>query len=97
MGTATLQGTSKPAAVVVPPRGMMMSTLLHIDASARVDRSISRDLSAKFVETWVKARPDDKVIRRDIGQHPPGFVTEEWIAAGFTPKEKRTHTPRGAC
>ncbi len=72
----------------------MRSTLLHIDASARVDRSISRDLSAKFVETWVKARPGDEVIRRDIGQNPPGFVTEEWIAASFTPKEKRTRTHR---
>ena len=86
--------TTKPAAPIVPPGDMMRSTLLHIDASARVDRSISRDLSAKFVETWVKARPGDEVIRRDIGQNPPGFVTEEWIAASFTPKEKRTRTHR---
>ena len=86
--------TTKPAAPIVPPGDMMRSTLLHIDASARVDRSISRDLSAKFVETWVKARPGDEVIRRDYGQNPPGFVTEEWIAASFTPKEKRTRTHR---
>ena len=74
----------------------MRSILLHIDVSARVDRSISRDLSAKFTDTWMKARPDDTVIRRDIGQNPPGFVTEEWIAAGFTPKEQRTRAHRAA-
>ena len=67
------------------------STLLHIDVSARLNRSISRDLSGKFIETWLTTRPDDTVIRRDIGQNPPGFVTEEWIAAAFTPKEKQTH------
>ena len=68
----------------------MKSTLLHIDVSTRVERSISRDLSGKFIETWMNAHPDDTVILRDIGQHPPGFVTEEWIAACFTPKEQRT-------
>ena len=73
----------------------MRSTLLHIDVSARVDRSISRDLSAKFVDTWMNARPDDNVIRRDIGQNPPGFVTQEWIAAGFTPTEQRTSAQAG--
>jgi FMN-dependent NADH-azoreductase len=67
-----------------------MSSILHIDVSARMNRSISRELSAKFIETWAEARPGDTVIRRDIGQNPPGFVTEEWIAAAFTPKEKQT-------
>ena len=67
-----------------------MSTLLHIDVSARIKRSISRELSAKFIEIWMNVRPDDTVIRRDIGQNPPGFVTDEWIAAAFTPKEKQT-------
>ena len=90
MSTATLQEIPQSPEVVVPSGGMMGSTLLHIDVSARVDRSISRDLSATFIETWMLARPDDTVIRRDIGQNPPGFVTQEWIAAGFTPKEQRT-------
>jgi len=53
-----------------------MTTLLHIDVSAQTDRSISRKLSEKFVETWLSERPGDQVIRRDIGLNPPGFVSE---------------------
>ncbi len=71
-----------------------MSTLLHIDASARVDRSISRSLSNKFIDTWRAARPGDTVIRRDLAANPPGFVTEDWIDACFTPEEDRTATQR---
>jgi len=67
-----------------------MTTLLHIDSSAQTDRSISRKLSAKFVETWLSERPGDKVIRRDIGQTPPGFISGDWIAACFTPEEQRS-------
>lgn len=68
-----------------------MATILHIDASAQsIERSISRKLSAQFLETWVAARPDDTVIRRDIGENPPGFVSAKWIEACFTPEEKRT-------
>ena len=66
--------------------GLRMSTLLHIDASARVEDSISRGLSATFMDAWRAARPGDTVIRRDLGTNPPGFVTEDWIAA---------HTQRG--
>lgn len=67
-----------------------MTTLLHIDASARVDRSISRDLSAGFIKTWFDERPTDRVIRRDLGLNPPGFVTSDWIAACFTPEVDRS-------
>jgi len=73
-----------------------MSTLLYIDASARVDRSISRGLSAKFIDTWRAARPGDTVIRRDLAANPPGFVTEDWIGACFTPEEDRTAAQRAA-
>lgn len=67
-----------------------MATLLHIDASAQTDRSISRQLSQSFVSTWLEQRPDDTVIRRDLSKTPPGFVTQEWIAACFTPEVERT-------
>lgn len=74
-----------------------MTTLLHIDASARDDtheivrhRSLSRQLSRRFVDTWLAHRPEDTVIRRDVGLNPPPFVSQAWIAAVFTPPEKRT-------
>ena len=73
-----------------------MTTLLHIDASARPGRSgthvhgsHSRRLSHHFVSTWRAARPDDEVIYRDIGATPPGHITGEWIAAGYTPAAGR--------
>ncbi|MCE8016500.1 NAD(P)H dehydrogenase [Halomonas sp. MCCC 1A17488] len=73
-----------------------MTTLLHIDASARPGRSgidphgsHSRRLSARFVEQWQKARPGDRILYRDVGQHPPHPVSGEWIHAAFTKPETR--------
>ena len=73
-----------------------MTTLLHIDASARPGRSDetrfgshSRRLSALFVDAWRAARPADPVIYRDVGQSPPAPVTGAWIHAAFTPVDQR--------
>ncbi|MGH1441139.1 MAG: FMN-dependent NADH-azoreductase [Cellvibrionaceae bacterium] len=67
-----------------------MTTLLHIDASARQTRSISRELSNKFITTWKEQRPEDEVIRRDVGLNPPPATTEAWIASVFTSPVERT-------
>jgi FMN-dependent NADH-azoreductase len=71
-----------------------MTTLLHIDSSARAGLSgrdahgsHSRRLTARFVDRWRAARPADPVIYRDVGAIPP--VTGEWIQAAFTPPERR--------
>lgn len=73
-----------------------MTTILHIDSSARLGRSHSRRLSARFVEAWLARRPYDTVIRRDVGLEPPPPVTEAWIAAAFTRPERRTPEMRSA-
>ncbi|WP_421877930.1 FMN-dependent NADH-azoreductase [Pacificispira sp.] len=67
-----------------------MTTLLHIDASPRAERSLTRTLSASFIDSWQRIHPDDQVIRRDIGLQPPPALTEAWIAAAFTAPEART-------
>lgn len=67
-----------------------MPTLLAINASARSTRSISRDLSRRFISEWQASRPDDHVIYRDVGTAPPSFVSEDWIAACFTAEEERS-------
>ena len=67
-----------------------MTTLLHIDASAQTDRSITRQLSKQFMETWVNERPDDNVVRRDLSENPPSFINGLWIAASFTLEADRT-------
>ncbi|MCF1494378.1 FMN-dependent NADH-azoreductase [Agrobacterium vitis] len=67
-----------------------MTTILHIDASPRGDRSLSRRLSGAFVADWIAKDPFAVVITRDVGRSPPPIITEDWIAAVFTPAEKRT-------
>lgn len=67
-----------------------MKTLLHIDASARGDRSLSRKLSKSFVESWLNKRPSDRVIVRDVGRKPPPITTEFWISSVFTPEHERS-------
>lgn len=73
-----------------------MTTILHLDASARVTRSLSRDLSRRFIEAWRAQRPDDRVIRRDLAADPPPHVSEAWIAACFTPPAQRDAAMRAA-
>lgn len=75
--------------------------ILHIDSSARSglsgrDRhgSHSRRLSGRFVRRWSDARPQDPVAYRDVGFAPPSHVDAEWIAAAFSPPEKRSEDQR---
>ena len=73
-----------------------ITNILHIDASARPGRSDTdlhgshtRRLSARFVERWLEARPDDRVDYLDVGQQPPAHVSGRWIHAAFTPPAGR--------
>ncbi|MFP2912109.1 FMN-dependent NADH-azoreductase [Pyxidicoccus sp. 3LFB2] len=68
-----------------------MPKVLHIDSSARAGGSEqqrhgshTRRLSARFMARWRKARPQDEVVYRDVGQAPPAPVTGRWIHAAFT-------------
>jgi FMN-dependent NADH-azoreductase len=73
-----------------------MRTLLHIDASPRSDRSVSRQLTHEFAVTWKEAHPDGQIIYRDLGHNPVPFVTETFIAAVYTPPEVRSPELRAA-
>jgi FMN-dependent NADH-azoreductase len=75
-------------------RDHAMTTLLHIDASPRGERSLSRKLSKAFVEAWVGRRPDTAVIIRDIGRTPPSLTTESWIGAVFSAADQLTPAQR---
>jgi FMN-dependent NADH-azoreductase len=74
----------------------MVTTLLHIDSSARsgsseADRhgSHTRRLTARFVEQWRRFDPGVTVRYRDVGAHPPTPVSHAWIRAAFTPEHRR--------
>ncbi|MBA2675957.1 NAD(P)H-dependent oxidoreductase [Ramlibacter sp.] len=80
-----------------------MTTLLHIDSSARAGRagehphgSQSRRLTHAFVSRWLAARPGDEVVYRDLGAMPPRPVHHEWIPSAFTPEPQRTPDQRAA-
>jgi FMN-dependent NADH-azoreductase len=73
-----------------------MKTVLHINSSARVERSHTRYLSDLFVQEWRCLHPKDPVISREIGTEPPPPVDESWIASAFTPPQDRTGAMREA-
>ncbi|MEU4812485.1 NAD(P)H-dependent oxidoreductase [Nocardia fluminea] len=67
-----------------------MTHLLHLDASARTN-SLSRRLSAEFVQAWRDAEPGGTYTYRDLAAEPVPFIDEGWtelcdavLAAGVT-------------
>lgn len=82
--------------------GRNVTTLLHIDSSARSGRSgadprgsHTRRLTARFVDQWQRFDPDVRILRRDVGAEPPAPVTHAWIQAAFTSEHRRDHGMRG--
>jgi FMN-dependent NADH-azoreductase len=70
-----------------------MTTLLRIDASIRVDGSVTRALADSAEATWKSEHPDGVVVRRDLGRHPlPGDAWPALIGAemGFSPDPDAT-------
>lgn len=61
----------------------MTTNILRIDASARISRSLTRELADRFVADWLAKSPDSDVTVRDVGKTPPPAVREDWIAAAF--------------
>ena len=68
----------------------MTHTVLHIDASARLAGSTSRDLSAKITK-----KMGTNIIRRDLKDGIPQ-IDETWVNANFTPADRRTTSQTAA-
>ncbi len=91
----------KIAPVINQPRGINMSTILHIDSSVRAatnpnpnHNSISKNIALRFIDTWKRERPEDGYIYRDIGTNPPEFITQSWIGAAFTADDKKSEAQK---
>ncbi len=67
-----------------------MKTMLHIDASSRLNRSHSRSLTRLFRRLWEENFPDTRFVYRDLRAFPVPHVTQDWIEAAFTPAADRT-------
>ncbi|MEL7088807.1 MAG: NAD(P)H-dependent oxidoreductase [Planctomycetota bacterium] len=63
-------------------------TILHIDSSARIDGSVTRDLTAQIVD-----KIGGPVIRRDLNDPLPQ-ISESWVGANFTPAADRDDVQR---
>lgn len=66
-----------------------MSKILIINASARTEKSVSRQLTSVFEKKWRENFPHDNIKYRNVGQDQIPHVDEKWIAAAFTPAEFR--------
>ncbi|MCU0523461.1 MAG: NAD(P)H-dependent oxidoreductase [Elainella sp. Prado103] len=64
--------------------------LLHLDSSARITQSDSRQLTQHFVQHWQQANPNSRVIYRDLGRNPIPHLDETWVAAYETAPVDRT-------
>jgi FMN-dependent NADH-azoreductase len=70
--------------------GNHMSTLLKVDSSPMGQGSISRKLTAKFAESWLKTHPGGKVIERDLTTLNLPVVDASWVGAAHTQEGFRT-------
>ena len=72
------------------------TSLLHLDASPRGERSASRRLGQKFLAAWRAAHPGAPVVTHDLGRQPPPFVTEAWVEGAYTPADQQSDAARAA-
>jgi FMN-dependent NADH-azoreductase len=74
-----------------------MTTLLRVDASFRIEGSVSRALADSALAAWKAEHPDTTVVRRDLGLNP--LSADAWpaaISASWTPAESLTPQQRAA-
>jgi FMN-dependent NADH-azoreductase len=76
--------------------GNHMATLLKLDSSPMGQGSISRKLTAKFAETWLKSHPAGKVIDRDLTTLNLPVLDASWVGAAHTPESARTEAQTNA-
>jgi FMN-dependent NADH-azoreductase len=67
-----------------------MATLLKLDSSPMGERSVSRKLTSRFTDSWLKAHPGGLVITRDLTVLSLPVVDGSWVGAAYTPEEART-------
>ena len=67
-----------------------MMKLLEVQSSVRQQGSISRHLSAEFIQLWRSRYPQMQHLVRDVGIHPPDLPTEFFTIANYTLPEERS-------
>lgn len=70
--------------------------LLVIHSSPKTQQSVTRDLTAEFIDKWQAANPQSDVVHRDVGLNPPAHLDEETIGAFYTPADQRSEAQQQA-
>lgn len=70
----------------------MPNTILRLDASARRDGSVSRQLADEVIATLNPG----SVTTRDLAATPIPQINETWVGANFTPADNRSEEQRQA-
>ena len=70
--------------------------IMHVDASARTDGSVSRALSGRFIERLRDAGVSAEVDRVDLAETPPAHFGMLHMAAIYTPSGARTPDMKAA-
>jgi FMN-dependent NADH-azoreductase len=73
-----------------------MTTLLNIQCSPRYETSLSRVLSARFIEQWLFSNPNGKVITRDLMKTELPFIDTDWLSGAYIAQEKHTQEMKDA-
>ncbi|WP_405058150.1 NAD(P)H-dependent oxidoreductase [Kribbella sp. NBC_01505] len=71
-----------------------MTTLLRVDASVRLNGSVSRALADSAQAAWQAEHPDGVVIRRDLGRNPLPATAWPAIARMAVGEQPATDTER---
>ena len=71
-----------------------MSTLLRVDASIRLNGSVSRALADSAEAAWKAEHPDGVVVRRDLGRHPIPSTVWPTLAAAQVGEEPLAEADR---
>ncbi len=75
---------------------LVMTNLLHIDASIRGGQSVSREMSAAFADAWKAAHPDGTYTYRDLHETPVPYLNGEYLVAQHLPEQQRTPAQQAA-
>ena len=67
----------------------MTTNILRIDASARFEGSVTRELNDTIVNRFA-ANGSVSVTERDLAKTPLPQIDEAWVGANFTPADNRT-------
>ncbi len=69
-----------------------MTSLLHIEVSPMGENSITRAVTADFLEAWKAANPGGTIVERDLAANPVPVLDGEAIFADYTPEADRSES-----